>query len=461
MTSMRKQFAREARAAARGGPEGIARAQRAHLAEQVAFARANSPYYRELYAGLPDRVEDPTLLPVTDKKRLMARFDDWCTDPEVTREKVEAFVADPDLVGHRFLGKYLVATSSGTSGLRGLYVLDERTMAVETALGSRAGSLLGVREIFRTLTRGGRTAVVTAPGGHFYTVAGTARFQLDHPRLGRRMRVFSISLPLPELVEQLNEFNPAVLSGFLGMLTVLAGEQEAGRLRIRPAMIIPGGETLTVELRERLANAFQGKVRAAYASTECSFGFGCEHGWYHINADWALLEPVDADYRPVPPGELSHTVLISNLANQVQPYLRYDLGDSILVRPDPCPCGNTLPAVQVQGRAVDMLTFPTRNGEYVSLSPMHFGTLLDKVPGVGQFQVVQTEPSTLRVRLRVTDGAELDHVRRTVRDEIGRLLTDHKADHIAVELADELPRQTTGGKFRRVIPLDGPVTGAQ
>jgi hypothetical protein len=30
------------------------------------------------------------------------------------------------------------------------------------------------------------------------------------------------------------------------MLTALAAEQEAGRLRIRPAVLIPGGETLTV-----------------------------------------------------------------------------------------------------------------------------------------------------------------------------------------------------------------------
>ncbi len=38
------------------------------------------PYYKELYQGLPDRIEDPKLLPVTDKKKLMARFDDWATD---------------------------------------------------------------------------------------------------------------------------------------------------------------------------------------------------------------------------------------------------------------------------------------------------------------------------------------------------------------------------------------------
>ncbi|MGI8312419.1 hypothetical protein [Saccharopolyspora hattusasensis] len=168
---------------------------------------------------------------------------------------------------------------------------------LEGALGTRASGVLGAGDAIRMLAGGGRTAIVTAPGGHFFTVAGTARFQRDHPRLGRRLRVFSIHRPLPELVEELNRFNPAVLSGFLGMLTLLAGEQEAGRLRIRPALIIPGGETLTTGLRKRLATAFGAKVRAAYAATECGFlSMGCAHGWYHVSSDW-----VDADYRPTPP----------------------------------------------------------------------------------------------------------------------------------------------------------------
>jgi hypothetical protein len=38
----------------------------------VAYARANSPYYRELYRKLPEQVDGPTLLPVTDKSKLMA-----------------------------------------------------------------------------------------------------------------------------------------------------------------------------------------------------------------------------------------------------------------------------------------------------------------------------------------------------------------------------------------------------
>ncbi|MEV6226510.1 phenylacetate--CoA ligase family protein [Saccharopolyspora shandongensis] len=454
MTESVRRLARDARRDMRQGAEAIARRQRARLAEMVAYARANSPYYRELYRDLPDKVDDPALLPVTDKKTLMGHFDDWVTDRQVTRERVEAFVADPDLVGAPFLDRYLVATTSGTSGVRGLFVLDERNLAVPNALGSRSRGLLGVRDLGRMFAHGGRIAVVSAPTGHFYTIASTERFRRDSPRLSRIMRVFPTDQPLPALVDELNRYNPASLAGFLSMLTQLAGEQEAGRLRIRPALIIPGGETLTADIRERLATAFHAKVNAAYAATECGFlSVGCAHGWYHVNSDWAVAEPVDADYRPVPPGQPSHTVLISNLANRVQPFLRYDLGDSVLLRPDPCPCGNPLPAIRVAGRAADMLTFPTDRGEHVSISPMLFGTLLDRTPGIDRFQLVQTSPSALRVRLQTRQGTDTDRVWQAVRDEITRLLTEHKADHVTLERADEPPQQSPGGKFRRIIPL--------
>lgn len=94
---------RDIRQARQQGPAAIKQRQRKRFAEIVAYARANSPYYRELYKGLPDRVEDPTLLPIADKKKLMARFHDWVTDREVTLEKARSFVENRDLFGKQFV----------------------------------------------------------------------------------------------------------------------------------------------------------------------------------------------------------------------------------------------------------------------------------------------------------------------------------------------------------------------
>ena len=44
----------DVRKARQQGPAAIKQRQRKRFAEMVAYARANSPYYRELYKGLPE-----------------------------------------------------------------------------------------------------------------------------------------------------------------------------------------------------------------------------------------------------------------------------------------------------------------------------------------------------------------------------------------------------------------------
>lgn len=446
---------RDAGKALREGQEGILRRQRERLADAVAHARTNAPFYRKLYRDLPDRVTDPTLLPVTDKKLLMANFDAAVTDAAVTRAKVEEFVADPERAGLPFTeAGHLVATTSGTSGVRGLFVLDERNARVIFGLGRRSNSDLGPREVLRLLARRGRTALIAAPPGHFYTHASSARLRRERPRLARMVRMFSIERPLPELVAELNAYRPAALGGFVSSMIMLAAEQEAGRLAIDPVLVLPGGETVTDQVRTRIESAFGARTRSLYGSTECYFlSTGCAEHWYHVNADWAVLEPVDADHRPVPPGEPSHTVLISNLANRVQPFLRYDLGDSVVLRPDPCPCGSPLPAVRVQGRAADLLTLPAGAGATSELSPMLFGTVLDRTTGLDRYQLIQSAPAVLRVRLQAHDGADPDRVWQAVREGLDRMLAEQGVTGVSLERAPEPPERTAGGKVRRIITL--------
>ena len=442
------------RQARQQGPAAINKRQRNRLAEMVAYARANSPYYRELYKGLPENVEDPTLLPVTNKKKLMARFDDWVTDREVTLEKARPFVENPDLFGsgRQLLGKYFAITTSGTTGTHGLFLIDKRSLSVITPLAlTMLSAWLSPRDIIRIIAGGGRIASVLATGTPLASGVGIARIR---QRLGKAFRELSVFAPLPELVAELNEFQPLVLMSYGTVTKLLANEQEAGRLHIKPVLILLTAEGLAPNEYERIARVLSTKVGNSYAASECPFiSYTCEYGWLRVNSDWVLLEPVDADYRPVPPGVQSHTVLISNLANRVQPILRYDLGDSILERPDQCPCGTSLQVIRVQGRAADMLTFPTDHGERVTVPPLLFGASIYHIPGIEQFQLVQITPTNLRVRLRLADGADPDRVWQAVHTEITRLLTKHKFNHVTIERAEELPEQSPGGKYREVIPL--------
>jgi phenylacetate-CoA ligase len=447
----------DTRRARKHGTTAITERQRDRLAEMVAFARANSPYYRELYQDVPERVDDPTLLPVTSKKDLMDHFDDVVTDREVTLEKVRAFVDDPDLIGERFLDTYTVATTSGTTGMRGVFLQDDRALAVTKALFVRMVSdWLSIGDGARIVANGGRLAMVHATGGHFASATAAARLRKGSWLRHRQIQVFPVETPLSELVAQLNRFQPTIVTPYASMAALLADEQDAGRLRIDPTLMVLAAEGLPPSEYDRIATVFNTTVRDSYAATECPFiSYRCEHGWLHVNSDWVVVEPVDADYQPVPPGEQSHTALVSNLANRIQPILRYDLGDSILQRPDPCPCGSPLPAIRVQGRAADVLTFPTTGEESVTIAPLAFGALVDRIPGVELFQIVQTAPTSVRVRFRGAAGTDPDRVWQAIHSDITGLLTKHDLDHVTIERAEEPPERSPGGKFRRIIPLNG------
>lgn len=444
----------DARRAKKGGERAMAARQRTRLAELVAWARARSPYYRRLYRDLPAEAE-LTALPVTRKSELMAAFDDWVTDPAVTFEAARAFADDPARIGQPFAGRYTLTTTSGTTGTHGIFLQDARSAEVTGAMLARM--LLGwlsVRDVARIARGGGRMALVAPAGGHFASTVAAARL-----RGRRRVAVLSVQQPLDELVVQLDAFRPAVLAPYASVGALLAGAAEAGRLRARPALVVLSAEGLPAPEYARIAAALGAKVRTSYACNECPFlSYGCSENWMHLNADWAVLEPVDERYRPVPPGQGSHTVLLTNLANRVQPILRYDLGDAVVVRPDACPCGDPGPAVRVQGRAADLLTFPRPGGDPVTLAPLPLATLLEAVPGLELFQIVQSGPDALRVRMRPAPGVDPDVLWRRIETRLGELLVRHGLGHVSVGRAAEPPRQGAGGKYRAVIPATAPTT---
>jgi len=143
-----------------------------------------------------------------------------------------------------------------------------------------------------------------------------------------------------------------MLGGDPSALEVLAKEQQVGRLHIHPVAINAAGETLTEAVRQQIAASFGCAVSNYYGSSEAvGLSYECQHHRLHVNSDWYLLEPVDEHDQPVPPGQLSSAVLVTNLANRVQPLIRYKMGDRLLISPDPCHCGSPFPRAECVGGA--------------------------------------------------------------------------------------------------------------
>lgn len=164
-----------------------------------------------------------------------------------------------------------------------------------------------------------------------------------------------------------------------------------------------------------------------------------------------MIEPVDADYRPGAPGQAAHTVLLTNLANRVQPIIRYNLGDSITVRPDPCACGSALPAIRVEGRRDETLWLRAASGEAVPLLPLPLAAVVEEAPGVRRFQVIQTGPATLTIRLEALPGSDPAQCGAEVARRLRAYLAVQGLPAVRIEHAAEPPaRDLLTGKFRQV-----------
>ncbi|PYE13963.1 phenylacetate-coenzyme A ligase PaaK-like adenylate-forming protein [Williamsia limnetica] len=444
-----KSLQRDIRKAGVDDPVENTRRNSERLNALVTHARTHSTYFAELYRGLPDEVQSVAELPVTNKAELMASFDDWVTDPRITRGTVEQFLADSDAAGSKFLGEYLLTVSSGTTGTPGYFVTDRFAMQVARALGvrERRPSMI---EIARIVKRGRRIAVISTDTGHRMARA-LLRWQQAEAGGGQQARLFPVDSPLDDLVDQLNDYDPAVLTGYASAVALLAGEQVTGRLRISPVVVRPVAEGMSEAMTRLVSQAWRAPVINTYGANEClSIARECAAGRMHLNSDWVILEPVDRNGAPTPPGEPSHSSVLTTLFRRVQPIVRYELGDSITMDIAPCKCGNRLPAFTVTGRMADFLEFSGPQGT-VRIPPLLITSAVDAVAPRAQYQIVVESPDRVALRLRVPTGDDRDAAADAAVGRLRELLTDRGLHSVAVVDTGEAPRRSTGGKFLRVV----------
>ena len=436
-----------------GGVAAIHAARRRRFAELVRSARTHSPAYRDAYREVPEGDLDAADVPIVTKPALMARFDEWVTDPELKLAGIETFLADRKHIGERYLDRYIVWRSSGTTGTPGIYVQDAEALATFDALMAVHLRPLhfAMEHPWEMMAGSGRAALVAATGDHFASIASWERVCQSSPWIAARG--FSIMEPLPRLVAELNAYEPTFLASYPTMLELLAGEQNAGRLKIRPLHLWSGGECLPPSAAAEIERAFGCHVVNEYGASECmSIAYGCTEGWLHVNADWVFLEPVDAEYRPVAPGKPSHTVLLTNLANRVQPVIRYDLGDSVMMNPEPCACGSPLPAMLVEGRRDDVVSLHAPDGSVVRLLPLALTTVVEEAAPGHRFQIVQTAADRLMLRLEATQGSNRQAVWRSTASALRQYLAQQSLPNVHVGLDGRGPMtDCRSGKLREVV----------
>ncbi len=199
------------------------------------------------------------------------------------------------------------------------------------------------------------------------------------------------------------------------------------------------GGVLQPEVRDLCRQAWDVPVIDLYSAQEVGYiALQCpEAEHYHLQAESALVEVLDARGQPCQPGAWGR-VVVTPLHNFAMPLIRYDIGDNAEVG-EACACGRGLPVLKrILGRARNMLTLPT--GELIS--PGFVNDWFDGFP-VKQFQIVQRALDRLEVRIvpgRPFTDAEEKKAREGMIDRIGHPF------EITFTYHDEIPRGP-GGKY--------------
>lgn len=425
-----------------GNSERVALQQK-RLKELISYVKGNSPYFAALYEHI-DENAPLSELPVTNKKEMMTHFDQWMTDRSITKAKVEHFMSDISNVGTKLDGKYLVYTTSGSTGNPCIVLYDESTINVSSAIGV-IRSFARKEDMTAFIKSGKKTIALFADNG-FYLGCGSVRYNLRKmPWKKNVMKTFEVRKPTDEIVNVLNEFQPSMIGCYPTAMEVLADEQEKGRLNIKPAIIMTGGEKLNDDVREHLSNVFGCYVQTNYSCTEGgTMACECTAHHFHINDDWVILEAVDENNKPVPFGTQSSKVLLTNLANRICPIIRFEITDRVVLHNEPCECGNMRPWLTIEGRTDDILCF--ENG--IRIAPMSLYAVLKEVHGIERFQLIQQEDDRLELRLIADNKQEIfKAAKKAVENYLSKngVLTN-------VYLSEKLPEaNSVSGKYKHII----------
>lgn len=443
----------------------LARLQQRRLRRLLAIATARSPFYRSRFAGLapdPMRLE---ALPTTTRHAVMEHFDEVVTDPRLRLAELRAWLDDPGNAGRLYLGRYSAMHTSGTTGEPIVVVYDRRAMhwihgaflarhaASQSArLRSLAGAALG-----RSL----RLASVVLTEGAF-PAAGAVRYQSWLHRWLVDHRVISSEQTLPDIVRELNAFQPDLLLTYAGVVELLAERQVEGELRLRfrhpLAAVVSMSEVLTERAKELALQAWGMPVQDTYAAAEClAMGRSCRHGRLHLFTDMCVLEPVDADNRPVPAGEPGERVLLTNLFNTAQPLIRYELSDVTGLAAEPCACGSPFPVLlPIEGRSGDVLWLQEQDGTRRKVSPGYLLRELYALECLRDYQVRQTGVDELTCYFatgREDGDAVREQVARAVRAGV-RAAGLQRAPRLRLEAVATIPRHPVSGKRQLVVGMN-------
>ncbi|WP_156457841.1 CoF synthetase [Sphingomonas sp. Leaf412] len=314
-----------------------------HLARAI-------PFYRGIDPARPDR------WPIVDKQVLLDHF------AAMNRAGIALdTVRDVLMRGENRIGDLAIGHSTGTSGNRGYFVVDDAERYVWL------GTLLA-KALPDALWRRHRVALALPGFSRLYAAAGGG----SRVTLG----LFDLAEGIDRWAERFAAFAPDTIVAPPKVLRALATRG----LIVRGTTAFSAAEVLDPVDVPAIEAATARPLRQIYMATEGLLGVSCAHGTLHLAEDVVAFEWEAAAGGLVQP-------VVTDFTRRAQAMVRYRMNDLLRLDDERCACGSAMQAVAaVEGRRDDLFLI----GDAIVTPDVLRNALLDADPRIDDFRIVQT-----------------------------------------------------------------------
>ena len=395
------------------------------LCQLLKHAQAHVPYYRKLFSETgfkPENIRsisDLTQIPLLDKSIIRNNS-----------EEIKSEIA-------RDLDRF---NTGGSSGEPLIFYIGKKRVSHDVAAKWRATRWWGV-DI-------GDPEIVVWGSPIELNVQDNIRILRDQLFRTKLLPAFEMSeQKLDSFLGQIRAMRPKMLFGYPSALSHIATHAEAkgqnmNDLGIQVAFVT--SERLYDEQRLQINRTFSCPVANGYGSRDAGFiAHECPQGGMHITAEDIIVEIVNPNGKSLPLGE-SGEIVVTHLATEDFPFIRYRTGDIGILDTNICSCGRGLPMLkEIQGRSTDFLT--AQDGTIMHGLALVY--ILRDLPQICAFKIVQESLDLTNVYI-VSENGLSQEIREKIELEFRNRLG--KNVNISILEVAEISAEKSG-KFRYVV----------
>ena len=231
-------------------------------------------------------------------------------------------------------------------------------------------------------------------------------------------------------IDKINRLKIKYLYGYASSLYLLAKYVVENNIRVRLAGVVPTSEICPPHYRDLFNRAFHCPVVDSYGARDGNIsGYQCASGNYHLS---------ETSIVRIQGNREEGRVLVTDLFNYAMPLINYDLGDTLKLTNDTCPCGrNQYLAKTIIGRQQDILELA--NGKRITGPGW---TILFKDRSVSKYRIRKTGNMSIAIELVPLPGYVKDVEEKVILESLEKNLG--KEIKVSIEYYDNLPTLPSG-----------------